>query len=303
MCNRVNINSKKWFKTAVTLFVFAIAISQILEQSLVWNYQEGSLSSTMIIYGVVRTLNAGLSMLQGTVMTLSMGGGVQIAVGELLDPLNDLIERFSWVVMMAIASLGIQKILLTIVASKTANLLLGVAVLGYLSTVWIKPLIRYQHVSLKTISVLFFVRFSLSSVFLCNYALDIYYFDEEKSKAQQELIETNNVVKSNTEFLSSNSDISEDSGFFDKMKRTYSETKDNLLNAGSKVSNVSDRVEGAISSVMDLIAFYILQTVLLPVAFLFLFYKGLMGLVNKQFKPIERDEEVKKLEQTVECEA
>ena len=45
------------------------------------------------------------------------GVGVTITAGEILDPLNDLIERFSWLVLMASASLGTQLVLTDIFAT------------------------------------------------------------------------------------------------------------------------------------------------------------------------------------------
>ena len=40
------------------------------------------------------------------------GVGVTLSIGELLDPFNDMVERFSWVMLLTSVSLGIQKILL-----------------------------------------------------------------------------------------------------------------------------------------------------------------------------------------------
>ena len=121
--------NNKWFKSVVILVIFAIAMSQLLEKTLVWNYQEDSITGAFTIYGIARALNAAISMLQGTDISVVV---VSVSIGELLDPINDLIERFSWIVMMAIASLGIQKVLLSVVVSKAANLLIGAVVAGYL---------------------------------------------------------------------------------------------------------------------------------------------------------------------------
>ncbi len=275
-------NNNKWLKSVVILGVFVIAMSQLLEKTLVWNYQEASITSAFTIYGITRALNAAISMLQGTDISMVV---VSMSIGELLDPINDLIERFSWIVMMAIASLGIQKVLLSVVVSKAANLLLGAAVAGYLVSLWYKPCTKYRNVSVKAISILFFIRFSLSMVFVCNYTLDVYYFSDQKNTAQAALVDTQTVIENNA-VLTTESDTSESDSLLEKVRKTYSETKASFSNVEAKVGEITDSVESSISSLLDLIVFYILQTVLLPIAFLFAFYKVLRLMLAIDFTHI-----------------
>jgi hypothetical protein len=67
------------------------------------------------VFAVARTLNGVISAAQGTEVALEPGGvGVVLSVGEILDPINDLIERFSAVMLIAASSLGLQALLLNI---------------------------------------------------------------------------------------------------------------------------------------------------------------------------------------------
>ncbi len=272
--------NSKWFKSAVILVIFAIAMNQLLERTLVWNYQEDSITGAFTIYGIARALNAAISMLQGTDISVVV---VSVSIGELLDPINDLIERFSWIVMMAIASLGIQKVLLSVVVSKATNLLIGAVVAGYLAALWYKPFAKYRSVSFKAICILFFIRFSLSMVFICNYALDVYYFSDQKKTAQAALVETQTVIEDNA-VLAAENNTNESDSFLEKVKKTFSETKEGFSSVQNKVSDITGSVESSISSLLDLIVFYILQTVLLPIAFLFVFYKALRWMLAVDFK-------------------
>jgi len=79
-----------------------------------YDYLKGSLLNALASYGVSRSLNAVISMFSTSTISI---GVASISVGELLDPLNDLIERFSELLTFAIGSIAIQKILLTIVSS------------------------------------------------------------------------------------------------------------------------------------------------------------------------------------------
>ncbi len=62
---------------------------------------------------IARGLNGVISVAQGTELAIQPAGvGVSFTPGEILDPINDLIERFSWIMLLATSSLGVQKVLL-----------------------------------------------------------------------------------------------------------------------------------------------------------------------------------------------
>jgi len=62
---------------------------------------------------IARGLNGVISVAQGTELGIQPAGiGVSFTPGEILDPINDLIERFSWIMLLASSSLGVQKVLL-----------------------------------------------------------------------------------------------------------------------------------------------------------------------------------------------
>ena len=56
------------------------------------DYVSASLVDAGIIYGTARGINALVSALQGTELDMWL---VTFSIGELLDPVNDVIERFS----------------------------------------------------------------------------------------------------------------------------------------------------------------------------------------------------------------
>ena len=53
-----------------------------------------------------------------------------VSIGETLDPLNDLIERFSGVMLWGLSSLALQKILITIFSSYPVKILLTILSFG-----------------------------------------------------------------------------------------------------------------------------------------------------------------------------
>ena len=82
-----------------------------------------SISSAGLIYGTARGINALVSLLQGTELNIPF---LTLSIGEVLDPVNDLIERFSDIIFLALGSLALQKILLAVVSEWMFNILLSV---------------------------------------------------------------------------------------------------------------------------------------------------------------------------------
>ena len=74
---------------------------------------ESAFKRALITWAIARGLNGVISVAQGTEVAIQPAGvGVNFAPGEILDPVNDLVERFSWIMMLATSSLGVQQILL-----------------------------------------------------------------------------------------------------------------------------------------------------------------------------------------------
>lgn len=149
-----------------------------------YDYLKGSLLNALASYGVSRSLNAVISMFSTSTISI---GVASISVGELLDPLNDLIERFSELLTFAIGSIAIQKILLTIVSSNLFNIILSVFGIGL-----IIALFRPNRPGLAIFSKLFlltiFLRLCLSVMLLLNLAVD-HTFIEPNIQANQQKVE------------------------------------------------------------------------------------------------------------------
>ena len=79
-----------------------------------------SIKDGAIIYGLARSINGVISVIQSA----EIGGVIgSVHPGELLDPINDLIERFSSVMAWSLSSLVLQKVLLTIFNSTIFKLI------------------------------------------------------------------------------------------------------------------------------------------------------------------------------------
>ena len=71
-------------------------------------------NESIAIYVVSRAINALVSMLQTSQANVLL---VSVQVGQMLDPVNDAVERLSSIVVWAVGSLFVQRILLEVAAS------------------------------------------------------------------------------------------------------------------------------------------------------------------------------------------
>ena len=79
----------------------------------------------LVSYAGARALNAIISIAQGTEMSFqALVFGLNLAPGQILDPLNNLVEQLSQLLLIASVALGIQKIFLSIGASWIISLVL-----------------------------------------------------------------------------------------------------------------------------------------------------------------------------------
>ncbi len=91
-----------------------------------------SFKQAIIVFSSAKALNGVISLAQGTQLDLPF---VIVAIGEVLDPINDLVEQFSLVMLASMTSLGIQKILLNFVTNDIYNYTLLFFII--LSNIWL----------------------------------------------------------------------------------------------------------------------------------------------------------------------
>ena len=88
------------------------------------------------LYLLARGINAAVSVFQSAEVNAVVGS---LSVGEALDPVNDAVERFSSVMVLAIGSLLLQEVVLAFVSStvfKWMFALVGAVTLLILAVVW-----------------------------------------------------------------------------------------------------------------------------------------------------------------------
>jgi hypothetical protein len=273
---------KKSFLSLVLLIVAALAVTPIVDQRASAEYEQ-LFQRAFITFALARTINGVISVVQGTEVALQPAGvGVTLTPGEILDPVNDLIERFSWIMMGATVSLGIQSVLLDISAWWPVQALLAVFITWIVIRIWQPGKgTPVSGIFLKRVLlVLLFVRFAVPLMLIAN---DFMYqqFLESRYVQSSQIITT---AGQDLEKLSAatREDVvdSGEPGWLDSITQAWNDTFDSLDMSG-KLDRMQARAGEVVEHLVQLSVIFILQTGLLPIAFLWIF----LNFFKRLFRP------------------
>ena len=218
-----------------------------------------------------------MSVIQSTEVSI---GVASITPGEFLDPLNDLVERFSWIVMMAMASIGLQKLLLTIASSLAFKILLTVTG-GLLVYTIVRRNYNIQNAMVRLFIVALFLRFAIGSVVWANDLVEYFFLEEPRIEAIAKLIETKESL----------TDLSEDIQKEKEEQSWWEGMKDTLSSLTSDhEQRIKEQTEKASGNIVNLIVVYLAQTILFPIIFLWVFYKVMIWVWIYNWSSIIRPE-------------
>lgn len=243
----------------VVIFIIALSWVNILDDY-GDDYTTKSLTHAAATYGIARGINAVVSVIQSTEVSI---GVASITPGEFLDPLNDMVERFSWIVMMAMASLGLQKLLLVIASSLLFKLLITLTGILLIFSV-IKRNVRYQNALIRLFVIALFLRFAVGTVVWANDMMEYFFLEQQRTQASEVLVETKDSLTSLS--LDIQKEKKEQS-WWEGMKDTFTS-----LTADHE-QRIIEQTEKASNSIIDLIVVYMAQTILFPLLFLWGFYR------------------------------
>lgn len=261
------------------LFILSISmIALILAFGLILDTQgkeliDKAFTQAIIVFGSAKALNAVISLAQGTELDLPF---LTVAIGQVLDPINDLVEQFSLIMLASMTSLGIQKILLGFVTNGWFNLLLALNLI--ILNLWM--FIRFKNdANIRTlffkITVVFvFLRFAVP---LMGYVNEIAY--EHFVKPQYNIEQLNeNIIGVKEEVSKVTHETikqKEEQSFLSKVTEKFDSNY-----YAQKIEEYKKAADNSSEYIVDLIVVFIFQTIVLPLVFLMILYYFVKGIFN-----------------------
>ena len=267
--------------TLAALAAMVLAVSGVAD-SVSDDYSDEAFKRGLVTFAIARALNGVISVAQGTEVAVEPGGvGVNFTVGQILDPINDLIEQFSSVMLVATSSLGLQNILLNMTGWWGVTAALGAAVLFVIGATWWPGGVRagVKTLALRVFLVMAFLRFALPVLIIGTHIIFSAFLEEEHDAATAVLEATSSQIE---EFNQEPTAAvpGEESSFFDRIGEAIDSSMESLDVSG-RIERLKDSASSASEQIVNLIVIFVLQTIILPLAFLWLFVEGLKAIAGR----------------------
>lgn len=248
-------------------------------------YTDESFDRALIAFGIAKGLNAAISVAQGTEIALEPAGvGIIFAPGQVLDPVNDLIERFSWVMLACTTSLGIQGVLLKIFSSLAFSIIVSSALFLLIIFIWRKQMVSREamQVMYRVAVFLIILRFFVPFMAITSEGLFRAFLETDFVESTSYLQKTaDNIGKLNEQ----NQDIKQDL----RDRSWYEKFSDNIdaaiesLNINKRIEDLQNEVKDVTENTINLIVVFTLQTILFPLLFLWLAVKLIKAAFTVRF--------------------
>lgn len=262
-------------KILYTLFALIAAAAALhgVADDIAETYAGKALTRALVTFAAARTLNGVISVAQST----EVGVGVTVSVGQILDPINDLVEQFSSVMLVASSSLGLQTVLLNITGSRAVTATMVIATVLSIAVIWSPGLAanKFAASASRFFLIMLLARFMVPLVIIgTNLISDAFLVpDQEIATAALE------GASSNIEELQEEATpppVTEQS----MMDRLSSAIDDSIasINVSERLSRLKENASNATEHIIDLIVLFVLQTIILPLAFFWLFVQVIKGI-------------------------
>lgn len=242
---------------------------------------EKAFARALVTFAAARTLNGVISVAQGTELALEPGGvGINLTIGEILDPINDLIERFSGLMLIAASSLGLQNLLLGITAWWGVTAFLVVAGGAAMAYGWHPRLAASRHRALasRLFLVALFVRFAIPTLIIAINLFSDAFLASEQEAATAALEATRGEIEEYNEAASEPPDV--DQSMIDRLGAMIDSSLD-AMNPTDRLSRLRDSASNASEHIINLIVIFVLQTIILPIVFLWLLVECSKALATR----------------------
>ena len=266
---------------AVVLF-FSAGIKVPILDAKTDAYFNEAITNAGIAYATTRVINASVSVIKESKLQLEPAGvGVSIAIGQIVDPINDMTERLSLVLVTAITSLGVQKLAYEISVS-LAPQLLSVCLFILSIIIWFegKRMMAMQSFLMRGLLLIAMIRFCLPVSSIANEYLYENHFAGQIAQANIALSLDAAELDSLQEYSLPKVDgimgTIENSAAF--LKQKSSEFKAALM---AIINNMGTKIDNLLKLTFLYVGVFLFQVIILPL----LSFWFLMKSANIVFQP------------------
>jgi ABC-type multidrug transport system fused ATPase/permease subunit len=233
---------------------------------------DAGLKRAVISFASARTLNAAISVIQGTEFSVEpMGVGVTLTPGQILDPINDLVEQFSTMMLVASVAFGVQKVMLAIGAHMAISASVTVIAMLWATLFYLQKVPTWLS---RLLVVLIMVRFAVPLVTVGSDWIFEQFLAEDYGKQLVALDATSGELSKLIPQTSQTPTVpqtpNEEKGLLDRMKDRAAEM---IAIPKIELQAIKRSVELIPERVMRLIVVFLMQTIIVPIILLWALYR------------------------------
>ena len=238
------------------------------------NYFTNTSEKALVTYASVRIINASVSVIKDSDIEINPAGiGASISAGQLLDPIDDATERLSDLLVLSIASLGVQKLIYEI-SLPVFSKILGILLILIILTLWFDKSTLNEKYLKSLILILFMARLLLPVSALLNTGVEGIYFNGAHIDLQDELDQiTSGVEFSDDKIFNTDGD----GGLLTSMSNTYDEVKEKALYYFSQLENIILYLVKFTTLYLGMLA---IQVLLIPLSVFWLMRKAYKEIIK-----------------------
>lgn len=237
-------------------------------------YFNDAITKAGLAYATCRAINASVSVVKDSTLQLEPAGvGVSLAVGQVLDPIDDMTERLSSVLVTAITSLGVQKLSyeigVTLAPQVFAAFLIILSILVWFNNDRVTSL---QKITTRILILIAVLRFCLPVSSVVNHYIYKNYFSEQITTTNQELTVSSKIFDQFGNIV-----VPESTGFWGAIENSASFIKKvsvdfkNALKAS--VTGMGEIIENLLKLTFLYVGIFIIQVLILPLLIFWFFIK------------------------------
>jgi CBS domain containing-hemolysin-like protein len=283
----VDFIKNNYYRVIITFFLLLLAyfsVSKLFDQY-GEQYTDEGFQRSIVAFAIAKTLNGAISVVQGTEVAVEPAGiGLILTPGQILDPVNDLIERFSWVMLICTTSLGIQSVLLTIFSSSSFSIVVALCLLLTVLFLWkqASTSVVLKNILYRLATFLIILRFFIPVMAISSDGLYKAFLEPTYQESTQQLEQSNTAIANMSKDSQPISDETQEMSWFELLNNNINSAIDSI-DIDKQLERLKIEADNLTNHIIDLIVVFTMQTILFPLIFIWFAMKLIKVNFNFRF--------------------
>lgn len=261
----MQVSRRGMFGAIILAVLLAVVWIRPLD-ALAEQYTESGLKRASVTFAAARAMNATISVLQSASVNFQIGAGASLQLGAVLDPLDDLVEQFSALMLAATLSFATQRLLIEVSGAWPVSLLLTVLLLAW-GTFNVRSSTPPEWLPKLALGLLC-LSLAVPAVALGSEVTYQLLLKDKFENSQSKL----------TSDAAPDAEAKVGESLTDRMNRWWAQNTD----IREKIEKLRTKADGWVEHIVRLAAVFLVQTIVLPLLFLWAVLK-IYGVLSAPF--------------------